>query len=96
MPLSKYSNYTKAKANTIRYLGREAKLLLSTRKAKKYMIEKPSGGYAHFGAYGYEDFTKHGDEERRQNYLKRTANIAGNWKRNRFSPNSLARNILWQ
>jgi len=44
---------------------------------------------------GYEDFTKHKDEERRQQYLSRATNIKGNWKKNKYSPNNLAINILW-
>jgi hypothetical protein len=44
---------------------------------------------------GYEDFTKHKDDKRRENYLKRTTNIPGNWKDNKYSPNNLSRNILW-
>jgi len=44
---------------------------------------------------GYEDNTKSQDPIRRENYLKRTANIKGNWKENKFSPNNLSRNLLW-
>ena len=49
----------------------------------------------HFGQLGYEDYTKHNDEKRRERYLKRTANIRGDWKENKFSPNNLSRNLLW-
>ena len=42
----------------------------------------------HFGAANYDDFTSHGDEKRRANYLKRHANedwtdetTAGCWAR---------------
>lgn len=44
---------------------------------------------------GYEDFTKHKNEERRQNYLNRANAIKGDWKKNPYSPNNLAINILW-
>ena len=44
---------------------------------------------------GYEDFTKHKNEERRQDYLSRATKIKGNWKNNKYSPNNLAINILW-
>ena len=44
---------------------------------------------------GYEDFTKHKDEERRKDYRRRAENIKGNWKNNKYSPNNLAINILW-
>jgi hypothetical protein len=44
----------------------------------------------------YEDFTKHKDENRRRNYLKRASNIKGNWKDNPYSKNNLAIHLLWQ
>ena len=44
---------------------------------------------------GFEDFTKHKDEKRRENYLKRTANIGGKWKDNPYSANMISRKILW-
>jgi len=59
------------------------------------MVNKPNGGVVHFGQMGYEDFTKHKDPARRDNYLKRTANIKGDWRSDKFSPNNLSRNILW-
>jgi hypothetical protein len=31
----------------------------------------------------------------RNNYLKRSAGIRGDWESNNFSPNTLARKILW-
>ena len=68
---------------------------LSTRQDKKYMVQKPNGVWVHFGQKGYEDHTKHGDSNRRESYLRRTANIKGNWKDNKYSPNNLSRNILW-
>jgi hypothetical protein len=34
-------------------------------------------------------------EKRREAYLKRSAGIRGNWASNKFSPNNLARKILW-
>ena len=50
----------------------------STRKDKKYMIHDPfKGRMVHFGQFFYEDYMKHKDERRRQNFLKRNAR----WKR---------------
>ena len=54
-----------------------------------------NGKSIHFGNIHYEDFTKHNNQKRRDNYLKRTANIKGNWKSNIFSPNNLSRYLLW-
>lgn len=52
-----------------------------------------------YGLRGYEDFTQHGDSERRKNYLTRSAGIrnkAGNLtKDDKFSANYWARKDLW-
>jgi len=60
------------------------------------MILNPNTNkFVYFGQMGYEDFTKHKDEKRRENYLKRTANIRGKWKENPYSKNNLSRCLLW-
>ena len=59
------------------------------------MVEDPDGKLIHFGQLKYEDHTKHLNDIRRKNYLTRTSNIRGNWKSNKYSPNSLSRNLLW-
>ena len=93
--LYQYSNPRLAELKMKKYLDdKNAVLYKSTNKNKKYMIFV-NGHKVHFGQIGYEDFTKHNDEHRRQNYLKRTENIRGNWKDNKYSPNSLSRNVLW-
>ena len=91
----KYSDPKKAISNAIKYLKNNIVFGLSTKKTKKYMVQNPDGKWIHFGEMGYEDFTKHQDDKRRQNYLKRTANMKGNWKDDKYSANNLARNILW-
>ena len=68
---------------------------LSTRKNKKYMILDSNGKYVHFGDTRYEDYTKHHNDKRRLNYLSRATNIKGDWKHNKYSPNSLAISLLW-
>ena len=42
----------------------------SDKKGKKYMA-KMDGKTIHFGASGYDDFTTHKDEERKQRYINR-------------------------
>ena len=42
----------------------------STRGGKKYMAAI-DGKTVHFGATGYQDFTTHGDKERKASYLAR-------------------------
>jgi len=59
------------------------------------MVQDPTGKWIHFGAMGYEDYTKHKDQTRRENYLNRSTNIKGSWKQNKFSPNNLAIHLLW-
>ena len=75
-----------------KYLGKNADVYLSTRKNKKYMIQNPDGKWIHFGAYTYEDFTKHKDDKRRENFRKRNAKWANAPK---WSAAWLAYNLLW-
>ena len=67
----------------------------STRKNKKYMIMNDDNKYIHFGDLRYEDYTKHQDLKRLNNYLNRATKIKGNWKKDKYSPNNLAINLLW-
>lgn len=93
--IEQFSNPKKVQENAKKYLGKDAVVYLSTKKEKKYMIKDPNDKWVHFGQMDYEDFTKHQDEKRRKNYLTRTANIKGDWKSNKYSPNNLSRNLLW-
>jgi hypothetical protein len=94
--LLKYSDPEDAQKNAIKYLGKDALLYLSTRKNKKYSILNPNTGkMVHFGQMEFSDFTKHRNEARRQNFLRRTAHIKGNWKDNPYSSNNLSRELLW-
>lgn len=91
----KYSNPTEVYRRASKYMGKTAKIGLSTKKDKKYMITTPSGNIVHFGQMGYEDFTKHKDKKRRKNYLTRSRKIKGNWKKNKYSSNNLSIHLLW-
>ena len=82
--------------NAKSYLGNDVIILPSPRKNKKFMIMNPDNKYVHFGDKRYEDFTQHKNKDRQQNYLKRSSNIKGNWKNNKYSPNNLSMNILWK
>ena len=68
----------------------------STRKDKKYMVKLEDGGKIktiHFGAKGYQDFTEHNQEERKERYIHRHQ-PRENW----FDPMTAgfwARWILW-
>ena len=65
---------------------------LSTRKNKKYMIQRPNGKWVHFGDLRYEDYTYHKDDKRRQSFLFR------NWRwasAPKYSPAYLSFILLW-
>ena len=97
---SNFSNERLARANAKQYIGdsfRNEYFAKSTRANKKYMVFNPADHkWSHFGATGFTDYTKHKDLGRRANYLDRSGGIAGDWKNNKYSPNSLARGILWR
>jgi hypothetical protein len=71
----------------------------STRKNKKYMILNDDNKYIHFGDSRSQDYTKHTKhndlEKKRKLYLARATKIKGNWKKDKYSPNNLAINLLW-
>jgi len=72
------------------------KVYLSTKKNKKYsLIDPTTEKMVHFGDIRFEDFTKHKNEEKKNNYLARATKIKGSWIFNRYSPNNLAIHLLW-
>jgi len=94
--IKKVSNPDKALANTKKYLGKNTPLYPSEKSKYKYKIFNPNTNkFVYFGSMLYQDYLKHGSEIRKKNYLLRSGNIKGNWKDDKYSPNNLARNILW-
>ena len=92
----KYSNPIQVLKQAKKYLGKNVIISFSEKENKKYKVFHPElKKWIYFGEMGYEDFTKHQDLYRRENYLKRTEHIKGDWKNNKYSPNNLSRNILW-
>lgn len=89
-PIWKYSNPRTVVKRARQYLGKGTRVLRSTRNGKKYMVFHKK--WIHFGAMGYEDYTKHKNKTRRKNYLTRSAGIHGDSK---YSANQLSRHILW-
>jgi hypothetical protein len=65
----------------------------SPRQDKKYVAEFDDGTKTHFGAKGMSDFTKHGDEERKERYIKRHK-VNENWDDPK-SAGALSRFVLW-
>jgi len=91
-----YSNPQEVLKKAKKYLGKDVKIHLSSKEDKKYMIYNPiKEKWIHFGQMGYEDYTKHKNDKRRENYLKRAGNMRGNWRDNKYSPNNLSIHILW-
>ena len=74
----------------------EVKFSKSTKEGKKMTATFYKNGIkikmVHFGATGYEDFTTHKDEARKQRYIQRHSKE--NWN-DYMSAGSLARYILW-
>jgi hypothetical protein len=92
--LLKYSNPDIVAQRLQEYLP-GTQLYISSRKDKKYMIQRPDGSWSHFGQMGYSDFTRHGDPVRRERYLKRAMAIRGQWMKDPYSSNSLSIVLLW-
>jgi hypothetical protein len=91
------SDYKRVYQNFLKYRGDDkAEIYLSATKNKKFAVRTPDGRVVNFGQKGYDDFTKHRDEQRRENYLNRATKIKGDWRSDKYSPNNLAINILWQ
>jgi len=92
--INKVSNPAVVRAKFAKYKGSDnAKLELSEKPDKKYKVIH-DGKTTHFGSK-MEDFTKHGDVERRKSYLARSGGIKGDWKKDKYSANNLSRNLLW-
>jgi hypothetical protein len=86
----KFSNPIVSQKNSYKYLGKRNGVLY-----RSTVYDKKHNRHVSFGHIDYEDFTKHKDKMRRKNYLRRSSKIKGNWKKDKYSPNNLSRNILW-
>ena len=92
----KWSEPLIAQANAYKYLGNDAKIYFSNRKGKKYKIFNPNTNkFVHFGAIGYQDYTRDPDPRKKARYLARATNIKGQWRNDLYSPNNLSIHILW-
>ena len=93
--LVKYSDPARVAKNAKDYFGDNTKIYLSNKVQKKYMVKNLDDKWVHFGEMGATDYTRHMDKARRDRYLKRAMAISGNWYLDKYSPNSLAINLLW-
>lgn len=92
--VKRYSNPAIVKNLAKKMLGPDVKVFYSTRKNKKYMVKNPDGKMIHFGAFNppMEDFTKHQDTQRRDNFRKRNAKWS---KQPKWTAGWLAYHLLW-
>ena len=91
--MTTYSDFKIVNSKAMQIYGKP--VFVSTRKDKKFMIMNDNNKFIHFGQLGYDDFTKHKDEQRRQAYLSRATKIKGIWKQDKYSPNNLSIKLLW-
>jgi hypothetical protein len=80
---------------------------LATDGEHKIMVKMPTGEVRYAGRVGYGDhhiytfLESKGDvpkgtaSEKQKGYLARATKIKGNWKKDKYSPNSLAISLLW-
>jgi len=75
-----------------KYYGDDVDLYLSSSKNKKYMVFNEDGKKIHFESIIHEDYTKHKDKKRRQNFRNRNRK----WKdADKYTPAHLSYYLLW-
>ena len=95
--LQKHSDVNRVIENAKKYFNDDnIEVYMSTNPSKKYMIFDPEKyKFIHFGDIRYKDYTYTLSDKKRDNYLKRSEKIKGDWKNNKYSANNLAINLLW-
>lgn len=94
-----YLKEARKTANARGYDGRA--LEFADDNIHKLMIWDDNGNPVKFGRVGYKDFIIYSMTQpelayqKRKNYLARASKIRGDWKKDKFSPNSLAQAIIW-
>ena len=96
--VQKISDIEKAQKRATEIYKSLGTLYLSTNKNKKFMMYDPiQKKMIHFGSFKppMEDYLKHGDEKRRESFIRRMMGTKGKAKSNPFSPLNLSLFILW-
>lgn len=89
--LEEYSNIEKVRKKAHK-LGLNM-IYPSTRKDKKYMVRHPNyHNFIHFGQMGASDYTKTGDNNKRNNFIKRNKRWANAYP---YTPAFLSYWLLW-
>ena len=85
-----------------------SRIFLSDKKGKKLYYLTPDDKKVYFGNADYNDFFIYQILEhhhvvpedyslkQRERYIKRASKFKGDWREDKYSPNNLAMNILWQ
>lgn len=77
------------------------KLVFSDNDTHKLMIPNEQGQVRRFGRVGYNDFTIWSKlkpaiaQKKRETFIKSHSAMKGDWRKDKYSPNALALNILW-
>jgi len=91
--INDFSNPKIVFKNARKLYGNNIMIQLSTRKNKKYMIyDKDNNKWVHFGFFGMEDYTKHKNDIRKQNFENRNHKWAF---KDEYSPAFLSYYLLW-
>ena len=92
-PIGSVSNPSKVFSNARKVYSNKVQIELSDRKNKKYKIFDPNKKkWFHYGDRRYEDFTKHQDQDRRQQFRQRNHKWAN---APMYSPAFAAYWLLW-
>jgi hypothetical protein len=88
-----YSNPNIVLNNAREFFGNDVEIDYSDKIDKKYKILNPdTNKWVHFGAMGYEDYTKHKDDNRRKKFLIRNKEWS---KQDMYTPGFLSYYLLW-
>ena len=91
--LDRYSNPNVVQKKAYKLLGKEARIVISPRKDKKYRIYNPeTNKYVDFGQMGYEDATKHKNLDRIRRFKLRNARWANSKP---YTASFLSYYLLW-
>lgn len=91
--IEKYSNPSLVLKKAKMIFGNDIQLKLSTRKDKKYMLFNPNNNkWIHFGYYGMEDYTKHKNLQRREQFRTRNKKWS---KQEPYTAGFLSYFLLW-
>lgn len=91
--LPKDEDYLKSVLKSLhKHYGKDVDLYYSTRKDKKFMVQRPDGKFIHFGQKGFEDWHSHNNPLKRERFKNRNKKWA---TADKWTPAHLAYWVLW-